>query len=96
MLMAVNPATGGVPQVVTFDLNGDRLFNGGDQIDIGGGVMVNVSGLDTGVGLSGGFGVPITAGDVAFVPLSGTTGNLGATAISSGVANPRSSWRQIQ
>jgi len=95
-LMVVNPETGGLPQVVSFDLNGDRLFNSGDQVDIGGGVMVNVSGLDSGVGLSGGFGVPITAGDVAFVPLSGTTGKLGATAISSGVANPRSSWRQIQ
>lgn len=95
-LMQVNPVNGGSPLSAAYDLNNDGLFNTNDQIDIGGGVMANVSGVDTGVGLSGGFGVPISAGDRAFVPLSGTTGNLGTAGIASGQIKPRASWRQIQ
>lgn len=95
-LMQVNPATGGGLQAAGFDVNGDGSFNSSDLIDIGGGVMVNVSGLDTGVGISGGFGKPIKAGDKAYVPLSGTSGNIGAPPISSGTLKSRASWRQIQ
>ncbi|MHB0916231.1 MAG: pilus assembly protein [Thiobacillus sp.] len=74
-LMQVNPATGGALLAASFDINGDNLFNTNDQIDIGGGVMANASGVDVGVGISGGFGSPISAGGTAFVPLSGTGGN---------------------
>lgn len=95
-LMQVNPATGGRLLTAGFDVNGDGSFNTSDRVDIGGGVMVNVSGLDTGVGISGGFGKPIKAGDKAYVPLSGTSGNLGAPPISSGTLKSRASWRQIQ
>jgi len=95
-LMQVNPATGGRLQVAGFDVNGDGSFNSSDLVDIGGGVMVNVSGLDTGVGISGGFGKPIKAGDKAYVPLSGTSGKIGAPPISSGTLKSRASWRQIQ
>lgn len=95
-LMSVNPATGGRLQLASFDINGDGLFNTNDQIDIGGGVMANVSGVDSGVGISGGFGVPISAGSAAYVPLGGTAGTLGATGISSGTLKSRASWRQIQ
>lgn len=95
-LMQVNPATGGRLQAAGFDVNGDNSFNSSDLIDIGGGVMANVSGLDTGIGISGGFGKPIKAGDKAYVPLSGTSGNIGAPPISSGTLKPRASWRQIQ
>ncbi len=95
-LMQVNPATGGGLQVAGFDVNGDGSFNSSDLVDIGGGVMVNASGLDTGVGISGGFGKPIKAGDKAYVPLSGTSGNIGAPPISSGTLKSRASWRQIQ
>lgn len=95
-LMQVNPATGGGLQAAGFDVNGDGLFDSSDQIDIGGGVMVNVSGLDTGVGISGGFGKPIKAGGKAYVPLSGTSGKIGAPPISSGTLKSRASWRQIQ
>ncbi len=95
-LMQVNPATGGRLQTTVFDVNGDGSFNSSDLIDIGGGVMVNVSGLDTGVGISGGFGKPIKAGDKAYVPLSGTSGNLGAPPISPSTLKSRASWRQIQ
>lgn len=94
--MQVNPATGGRLQAAGFDVNGDGSFNSSDQVDIGGGVMVNVSGLDTGVGISGGFGKPIKAGDRAYVPLSGTSGKIGAPPISSGTLKSRASWRQIQ
>lgn len=94
--MSVNPNTGSNPLSATFDINGDGLFNSADMVDIGGGVMVHVSGVDAGFGLSGGFGVPITAGDRAFVPLSGTSGILGTLGISSGQIKPRASWRQIQ
>lgn len=95
-LMQVNPATGGRLLTAGFDVNGDGSFNTSDRVDIGDGVMVNVSGLDTGVGISGGFGKPIKAGDKAYVPLSGTSGNLGAPPISSGTLKSRASWRQIQ
>lgn len=95
-LMQVNPATGGGLQVAGFDVNGDGSINSGDLVDVGGGVMMNVSGLDTGVGISGGFGKPIKAGDKAYVPLSGTSGNIGAPPISSGTLKSRASWRQIQ
>lgn len=95
-LMSVNPATGGQLQSAPFDLNGDGLFNSNDKIDIGGGVMANVSGVDSGVGISGGFGTPISAGGVAYVPQGGTAGTLGTTGISSGASKSRASWRQIQ
>ncbi|MEW5967279.1 MAG: PilC/PilY family type IV pilus protein [Pseudomonadota bacterium] len=94
-LMQVNPRTGGEPASAAYDVNNDGLFNTGDRINVGG-AMVNVSGLDSGVGLSGGFGVPISAGDRAYVPLSGTTGILGTAGIASGQIKPRASWRQIQ
>jgi type IV pilus assembly protein PilY1 len=103
-LMQVNPATGGQPPSASFDINGDGLFNSGDQIDIGGGVMANASGVDFGVGISGGFGSPISAGGTAYVPLSGT-GDGGAGG-GGGLVDPpsilgsslksRASWRQIQ
>jgi len=95
-LFQVNPATGGALQTAGFDLNGDGLFNSVDMIDIGGGVMKYVSGLDINVGISGGFGKPIKAGSKAFIPLSGSSGNIGAPPISSGTLKPRASWRQIQ
>lgn len=95
-LMQVNPATGGGLPAAGFDVNGDGSFNSSDMVDIGGGVMVNVSGLDTGVGISGGFGKPIKAGDKAYVPLSGTSGKIGAPPISSGTLKSRATWRQIQ
>lgn len=95
-LMQVNPATGGRLQSAGFDVNGDGLFNSSDQVDIGGGVMAHVSALDTGVGISGGFGKPIKAGSKAYVPLSGTSGAIGAPPISSGSLKSRASWRQIQ
>jgi type IV pilus assembly protein PilY1 len=88
--MQVDPATGG--ELLASGFRG----LGVTTIDLGDGVVANVSGLDAGVGLSGGFGVPITAGDKAYVPLTGTSGNLGATGISSGQIKPRASWRQIQ
>lgn len=96
VLMSVNPATGGRQQSASFDVNGDGLFNSNDQIDIGGGVLAHVSGVDSGVGISGGFGTPISAGGVAYVPQGGTAGTLGATGISSGTLKSRASWRQIQ
>lgn len=95
-LMQVNPATGGRLSVAGFDVNGDGSFNSLDKVDIGGGVMADVSGLDTGVGISGGFGKPIKAGSKAYVPLSGTSGSIGAPPINSGTLKSRASWRQIQ
>lgn len=89
-LMQVDPATGGQLLAPAF------VGLGITEIDVGGGVMAPVSGLDAGVGLSGGFGVPIRAGDRAYVPLTGTAGTLGAPGISSGSIKPRASWRQIQ
>jgi type IV pilus assembly protein PilY1 len=89
-LMQVDPATGGQLLAPAF------INLGITTINVGGGVMAPVSGLDSGVGLSGGFGVPIQAGDKAYVPLTGTAGTLGATGISSGSIKPRASWRQIQ
>jgi len=94
--MSVNPATGGQLLSASFDINGDGLFNTNDQIDIGGGVMANASGVNSGVGISGGFGAPIKAGGTAYVPQGGTAGTLGATGISSGTLKSRASWRQIQ
>jgi type IV pilus assembly protein PilY1 len=94
--MSVNPATGGQLLSASFDINGDGLFNANDQIDIGGGVMANASGVNSGVGISGGFGAPIKAGGTAYVPQGGTAGTLGATGISSGTLKSRASWRQIQ
>lgn len=96
MLMRVNPATGGALPSPSFDVNGDGNFNDSDKVDTGGGVMAHVSGVDTGVGISGGFGKPIDAGDRAYVPLGGTSGKLGAPPISSGTLKSRASWRQIQ
>lgn len=95
-LMQVNPATGGEPKSASFDVNGDGLFNDADMVDIGGGVKKHASGLDTGVGISGGFGKPIKAGDKAYVPVGGTSGTLGAPPIHSGTLKSRASWRQIQ
>lgn len=95
-LMQVNPSTGGELTMAPFDTNGDGLFNSQDQIDIGGGVMANPGGMNTGVGISGGFGAPIKAGGTAYVPQGGTAGTLGATGISSGTLKSRASWRQIQ
>lgn len=89
-LMQVDPATGGQLLAPAF------VGLGITSIDVGNGVMAPVSGLDSNVGLSGGFGVPIRAGDRAYVPLTGTAGTLGATGISSGSIKPRASWRQIQ
>ncbi len=89
-LMQVDPATGGQLLAPAF------VGLGITEIDVGGGVMASVSGLDSNVGLSGGFGVPIRAGDKAYVPLTGTAGTLGAPGISSGSIKPRASWRQIQ
>jgi hypothetical protein len=104
--MQVSPSTGGAPLTAGFDINGDGSFNSADLIDIGGGVMAHSSGIDTGVGISGGFGRPIKAGDKAYVPVSGTGGGdvddggggggLKAPAINSGALKPRASWRQIQ
>jgi hypothetical protein len=65
------------------------------MVDIGGGVMKNASGLDTGGGLSGGFGEPIKAGDKAYVPTCGTS-DCSAPAVPSGTLKSRASWRQIQ
>lgn len=96
MLMLSNPATGGALALPSFDINKDGSFNNSDMIDIGGGVMAQVSGVDTGVGISGGAGKPIKSGDRAYVPLSGTSGELGAPPISSGTLKSRASWRQIQ
>jgi type IV pilus assembly protein PilY1 len=96
MLMQVNPATGGSLERATFNTNQDDYFNSDDMVDIGGGVMAHVSGADTGVGISGGFGKPIKAGDRAYIPLSGSSGRLGAPPISSGTLKSRASWRQIQ
>lgn len=95
-LMQVNPATGGNLTSAGFDVNGDGSFTAADMIDIGGGVMAYASGLDTGVGISGGFGRPIKAGDKAFVPIGGTSGGIGAPPIASGSIKPRATWRQIQ
>ncbi len=107
-LMQVAPATGGELSASTFDISGDGLFNAADMIDIGGGVMKNASGLDTGTGISGGFGKPIKAGDKAYVPVAGTgtgdqdededggAGKPKAPAIASGTLKSRASWRQIQ
>jgi type IV pilus assembly protein PilY1 len=95
-LMQVSPATGGELPTAGFDVNGDGSFNDADQIDLGGGNKANAAGLDTGVGISGGFGKPIKAGDKAYVPLGGTSGNLGAPPIASGTLKSRTSWRQIQ
>lgn len=101
-LMQVNPATGGNITSAGFDVDGNGSFGAGDLIDIGGGVMFNASGLDTGVGISGGFGRPINAGDRAFVPVSGTAGGGGGGGgletppIASGSIKPRATWRQIQ
>lgn len=89
-LMQVDPATGGQLLAPAF------VGLGITTIDVGNGVMAPVSGLDSNVGLSGGFGVPISAGDKAYVPLTGTAGTLGAPGISSGSIKPRASWRQIQ
>lgn len=96
MLMQVNPATGGALAMPSFDIDGDGHFDGDDMVDIGGGVKAHVSGLDNGVGISGGFGKPIQAGDRAYIPLSGSSGKLGAPPISSGTLKSRASWRQIQ
>ncbi|MHB1084992.1 MAG: pilus assembly protein [Thiobacillus sp.] len=96
MLMLSNPATGGALALPSFDINKDGSFNSSDMINIGNGVMAQVSGSDTGVGISGGAGKPITAGDRAYVPLSGTSGELGAPPINSGTLKSRASWRQIQ
>lgn len=96
ILMQVNPSTGGALTMPAFDVNGDGHFNTNDMVDIGGGVMAQVSGVDTGVGISGGFGKPIQAGDRAYIPLSGSSGKLGAPPISSGTLKSRASWRQIQ
>lgn len=96
MLMRVNPATGGALTSPSFDINNDTNFDINDMVDIGNGVMAQVSGVDTGVGISGGAGKPITAGDRAYVPLSGTSGELGAPPIFSGTLKSRASWRQIQ
>jgi len=95
-LMQVSPATGGELLSAGFDVNGDGSFNDADQVDTGGGNKANAAGLDTGVGISGGFGKPIKAGDKAYVPLGGTSGNLGAPPIASGTLKSRTSWRQIQ
>lgn len=107
-LMQVNPHTGGNPAAASFDINNDGQFNSADQVNVGGGVMANVSGVDSGVGLSGGFGVPISAGATAYVPLSGTGGPGGGSGTGTGVpppealpiagdlVKPRASWRQIQ
>lgn len=109
-LMQVNPATGGNITSAGFDVDGNGSFGAGDLIDIGGGVMVHASGLDTGVGISGGFGRPIKAGDKAYVPVSGTAGGGGGGGgggcagcggvktppINSGSIKPRATWRQIQ
>ena len=82
--------------MAALDIDGDGHFDVDDMIDIGGGVKAHVSGLDNGVGISGGFGKPIQAGDRAYIPLSGSTGKLGAPPISSGTLKSRASWRQIQ
>ncbi|MEW6301494.1 MAG: PilC/PilY family type IV pilus protein, partial [Thermodesulfobacteriota bacterium] len=105
-LMQVNPHTGGSPASASFDINNDGQFNSADQVNVGGGVMAHVSGVDSGVGLSGGFGVPISAGATAYVPLSGTGGPGGgsgtgvpppeALPIAGDLVKPRASWRQIQ
>jgi type IV pilus assembly protein PilY1 len=94
-LMQVNPATGGAPGSATFDVTGDGLFDDKDLVDTGTGKSA-VSGMDTGVGISGGFGKPIKAGDKGFVPLSGTSGKLGTGTVHSGTLKSRASWRQIQ
>lgn len=94
--MQLNPATGGRLPTSVFDVNNDGSFNNSDMVDIGGGVMANVSGLDSGVGISGGFGTPISAGANAYVPLSGTTAKIGALPIQGKSMKPRASWRQIQ
>jgi type IV pilus assembly protein PilY1 len=103
-LMQVNPATGGQAPSASFDINGDGLFNNYDQVDIGGGVMANASGVDFGIGISGGFGSPISAGGTAYVPRSGTGDGGGGGG--GGLVDPpsilgsslksRASWRQIQ
>jgi type IV pilus assembly protein PilY1 len=94
--MQVDPATGGGLPVGGFDVDGDGAFDADDMVDIGGGVMMNVSGIDTDTGISGGFGAPIKAADKAYVPIGGTSGKIGAPPISSGSLKPRATWRQIQ
>lgn len=95
-LMQVSPATGGNLGSAGFDVDGDGSFTAADMIDTGGGVMAHASGLDTGVGISGGFAKPINAGDKAYVPVGGTSGKIGAPPIASGSIKPRATWRQIQ
>ena len=94
--MQVDPSTGGGLPVGGFDVDGDGAFDADDMVDIGGGVMMHVSGIDTGTGISGGFGAPIKAGDKAYVPMGGTSGKIGAPPIASGSLKPRATWRQIQ
>lgn len=95
-LMQVSSSTGGPPNAAAFNINGDSLFNESDRVDIGGGQMVYVSGVNPGVGISGGFSQPIRAGDSAFVPMGGTAGTLAVPRIHSGRTKSRASWRQIQ
>ncbi len=93
--MQVNLANGGQLQTTVFDVNGDGLFDSNDQIDIGNGVMANISGVDSGVGISGGFGAPIKAGDKGYVPMCGTKG-CDTPPVPTGTLKARASWRQIQ
>lgn len=95
-MMLIDPATGGELPAAGFKVKSGTSYIDAPQVDIGGGVMKHVSGVDSGTGISGGFGAPIKSGDTAYLPTSGTSGEIGTTVINSGSLKPRATWRQIQ
>lgn len=77
--MQVDPASGGNLGSAGFDLNRDGSFTTSDRVPTGGGAMDYASGVDTGVGISGGLGSPIRGVGSAYVPIAGTSGAIGGT-----------------
>lgn len=94
-LVEVNATTGANLNYSVFDLDANNLFNTADYVDVGGGVMVPVSGVQYTTGIIKTPAV-VSAGEIEYKITSSTSSQINVKTEKGTTGHPRASWREIR